>query len=115
MRASPPLHPQGVRRGVPDASGITLSQTKWGTSATLSILHDCRKQRTQRKKRFMFCWFTQMVNRNFVITVCFSSVISVANQVFMVEISNASRATLTAVRFLDTTLNPELITMPQKI
>ena len=25
----------------------------------------------------MFCWFTQKVNRNFVTTVCFSSVISV--------------------------------------
>src|SRR3989338_8696436 len=26
----PPLHPQGVRRGGPDASGITLSQAKGG-------------------------------------------------------------------------------------
>ena len=26
----PPFHPQGVRRGVPDASGITLSQAKGG-------------------------------------------------------------------------------------
>ena len=28
----------------------------------------------------MFCWIIQKVSRNFVITVCFSSVISVANQ-----------------------------------
>ena len=30
LASSPPFHPQGVRRGVPDASGITLSQTKGG-------------------------------------------------------------------------------------
>ncbi|TXT23962.1 MAG: nitrite reductase (NAD(P)H) large subunit [Gallionellaceae bacterium] len=39
---SPPLHPQGVRRGVPDASGITLSQSKGGAitvaGATISSL-----------------------------------------------------------------------------
>jgi hypothetical protein len=48
----------------------------------LNSSHRDHREHRERNGVSLFCWVPKKVSRNFVITVCFSSVISVANKGF---------------------------------